>query len=169
MDKVFKLGLMAAAIGAFASVANAQSHLVGHAAGTEAASGGGSYGRPQSQSYQQVSAARGFVVGGREDKALILLLPLVAKGFAPAERLLGNMYATGIGVQQDQARAASLYAKAASGSDPYAMYHYGYALDNGIGVARDGDLAMMWMQRASDSGIPELQKVVRNYRQRTGS
>jgi TPR repeat protein len=150
------------------AIAEGPSHLLGHAGGHGSA-GGASYGGPQSRDYQQVSAARGFVGVQRYETAFLLLLPLEANGFAPAQTLLGSMYALGRGVNRNPARAAELYAAAAQGGDAQAMYLYGYALDNGIGVAQDRQAATLWMQRASDSGKIELMKAVRLYRRHSAS
>jgi TPR repeat protein len=165
MIKTLKLAVAAAAFCSVApALADEPSHLLGHAGGGDQ-NNGISYGGIQSRDYQQVAAARAFVGAGRFDAALALLQPLSSDGFAPAQTLLGSMYALGRGVERDPAQAAQLYALAAHGGDAYAMYLYGYALDNGVGVAQDRDIAMMWMQRASDSGKIELMKAVRRYRE----
>ncbi len=154
-----------ALIGTLASGASAQSRVLGLASGT-ATEINFNYGGIQSQDFQQVAAAKELIRAGQEQKALALLTPLYSRGFAPAVTVLGSMYAAGRGVDRNEVYAADLYAKASASGDPYAMYLYGYALDNGIGVTRDRNAAMMWMQRASDSGNIDLQKAVRAYRQR---
>lgn len=165
MLKVIRVGFSASLLLAALSAVTAEpSHLLGHASGSD--NGGGfRYGGTQSREYQQVSAAHSFIGGRRYDAALALLQPLSAGNFAPAQTLLGSMYAVGRGVEQDAVKAAQLYETAALGGDPYAMYLFGYALDTGTGVPQNRELAMMWMQRASDSGKIELQKAVRNYRE----
>lgn len=118
----------------------------------------------ESQRHQQVSAAREFLRAGDDRKALALLRPLQAEGFAPALTLLGSMYFIGRGVPQDDRLGAQLYAKGAEAGDPLAMYLYGVALDQGFGVRTDRAAAQRWFQQASDSGIAEPQKAVRRYR-----
>jgi len=123
----------------------------------------------ESQRHQQVSAAREFIRAGDDRRALALLRPLQAEGFAPALTLLGSMYFIGRGVPQDDRLGAQLYAQGAKGGDPLAMYLYGVALDQGLGVRADRAAAQHWFELASDSGIAELQKAVRRYRkQATG-
>ncbi len=165
MRMLIKAGLVSSlAIVSCASGAIASTGLNDHASGTI----GDTYhaGGIQSQEYQQVSAAVEFIRGGRNDRALTLLKQLEVKGFAPAMTLLGSMYAAGRGVYKSDVRASQLYADAAALGDPAAMYLYGYALDNGIGVRQNKDAAILWLQRASDSGKIELQKAVRAYRER---
>lgn len=159
--KIAALALFACA--ATTGDAAAQTRYFTLATGT---TGGDQIGGVQSKQYQQVSAALEFIRSGRNDAALALLVPLTEASFAPAQTVLGVMYTAGRGVEQDHVRAAQLYAMAANAGDAQAMYLYGHALDAGLGIKRDRDLAQMWMQRASDSGQIEIQKAVRAYRNR---
>jgi uncharacterized protein len=74
------------------------------------------------------------------------------------------MYIMGRGVNYDPVKATELLSGAAEAGEARAMYLYAYALDNGLGTAPDSAAANRWLQRASDSGIPEIQKAVRAYR-----
>jgi TPR repeat protein len=170
MKRVFTFGLvLIGSLSLAVSPASAQSHLLGLASGGGEYAYGGGHSGISSQKFQQLQAARQFLGKGETDKAIVLLQRLYQADFVPAFTLLGTLHLYGRGVPQDDGLAAQYFAYAAKRGDHGAMYLYGYALDNGLGVKQDRDMAAMWMQRASDSGQIELMKAVRRYRQQPAS
>lgn len=73
-------------------------------------------------------------------------------GEAWAQRELGKLYASGNGVNYDEAEAVRWYRKAAEKDDAESMARVGYALEKGRGVARDDAEAATWYRRAADRG-----------------
>ncbi len=71
----------------------------------------------------------------------------VAKGYTFAQAGLGEMYEKGLGVQQDDAKAASLYRMAAEQglNTPGADRHLARMYERGAGVDRDLARALMWL------------------------
>jgi len=65
---------------------------------------------------------------------------------------LGLMYATGAGVDQDDAAAASWYRKAADRNFAAAQVNLGAAYHDGRGVPRDAAAAITWYRKAADQG-----------------
>lgn len=80
----------------------------------------------------------------------------IAAGYVGAMLWKGLLLEDGHGVEQDSAKAAALFKKAAmSGNSDYATLakvHYASALFLGKGVARDEIEARKWFQRAADEG-----------------
>ena len=74
---------------------------------------------------------------------------------ATAEYLLGLLYSTGIGVQQDKVEAAKCFRKAAEQGLAEAQYHLGQMYWHGQGVPRDDLVALMWTQNAAEQGHAE--------------
>jgi len=72
---------------------------------------------------------------------------------ASAMRILGGMYANGLGVQQDYIKAASLTRKAADKGDCVAQKNMGAIYENGWGVVPDGQEAARWFKRGVESCI----------------
>jgi len=67
---------------------------------------------------------------------------------------LANLYMMGQGVDQDQAKAADLYQKAAGLGFAPAQYAFGGLLEHGWGVKADENLAMQWYGRAAAQDLP---------------
>lgn len=73
---------------------------------------------------------------------------------------LAQIYETGIGVPRDLVRATALVKRGAESNDAagyssLARYHYGVALHEGRGVARDEAQARVWLERAAREGVVE--------------
>ena len=66
------------------------------------------------------------------------------QGHATAQRLLGAMYANGLGVTQDYAEAVRWYRLAADQGDADAQYNLGMSYNNGEGLPQDDVAAHMW-------------------------
>ena len=73
-------------------------------------------------------------------------------GDAEAARGLGEMYATGTGVAQDEAQSAAWFGKGADEGDTESQAVYGMLLMTGKGVARDPVAGTTYLKQASDKG-----------------
>ena len=72
---------------------------------------------------------------------------------AIAQNILGDMYRTGQGVEQDSRKAIQWYRKAAEQKNAVAQNNLGYMYVNGYGVLQDYNLARKWCQEAAESGL----------------
>jgi TPR repeat protein len=82
--------------------------------------------------------------------ALQLWQPLANQGDPRARQSLGNMYANGQGVPQDDAEAVKWFRKAADQGDPGARYNLGVTYQQGQGLPQDYAEAIKWYRRAAD-------------------
>ncbi|MEX4218568.1 sel1 repeat family protein, partial [Haemophilus influenzae] len=74
------------------------------------------------------------------------------QGYADAQLNLGNMYAKGLGVKQDDVEAVKWYRKAAEQGDADAQALLGFAYLLGKGVQFNKSLAKEWLGKACDNG-----------------
>jgi TPR repeat protein len=81
----------------------------------------------------------------------------VADGDISALVELGVRYATGRGVEKDEARALEMFERGVAAGDASAMYAMGVAFANGAGVPQDDAIAVHWYQRAADLDFGEAQ------------
>jgi TPR repeat protein len=79
------------------------------------------------------------------------------KGDAKAQYELGLFYATGLGVSQDDKKAAFWYLKSAEQGNDKAQNNLGYLYDKGKGVPQDDRKAAFWYQRSAEQGNDEAQ------------
>ena len=91
------------------------------------------------------------------DTQLKLLHPLIAKGDAHAQYILGTLYDDGTGVRQDYKEAARLYGLAARQGDARAQVNLGTMHANGQGVAQDAKEAARLFRLAAAQGYPIAQ------------
>ncbi len=89
---------------------------------------------------------------GDSQKALRLIRPLANDGDAVAQFNLGLMYATGQGVQQDDAAAALWFRKAAEQGYALAQSNLGTMYLYGHGVTQNDTEAVVWFRKAADQG-----------------
>ncbi len=89
--------------------------------------------------------------------ALQLWQPLANQGDPRAQQSLGNMYANGQGVPQDDAEAVKWFRKAADQGDPYAQFNLGNMYAEARGVLQDDAEAMKWYRKPADQGNAEAQ------------
>jgi uncharacterized protein len=89
--------------------------------------------------------------------ALQLWQPLANQGDPRAQQSLGNMYANGQGVPQDDAEAVKWFRKAADQGDPYAQFNLGNMYAEARGVPQDDAQAVKWFRKAADQGDPGAQ------------
>jgi TPR repeat protein len=80
------------------------------------------------------------------------------QGNAPAQFMLGNMYAKGRGVPKDDQQAVAWYRKAAEQGDADAQYNLGVRYAGGQGVSKDEQSAYFWLLLASAQGDQNVVK-----------
>lgn len=83
---------------------------------------------------------------------------------------LAQIYESGVGVPRDEVRAAALMQRGAESDDAtgyggLARYHFGVALYEGRGMARDEARGRFWLARAAREGVAEAE----DYLARIGS
>jgi len=112
--------------------------------------------QPQAQvGYSQGVAA---YENSRFDKALVEFRPLVEKGHAGAEFMVGVMYFQGRGVVKNPKIAAIWFHKAAIKGHAGAQLAFGSIHIRGVGVYQDLIQAYKWLTLAADSKVPGLQQ-----------
>lgn len=75
------------------------------------------------------------------------------RGDAEAPLMLGDLYARGLGVRQDYARAAELFRAAANfGRSAEAQYRLGDLYAYGRGLPQDYSMAIEWLRKAALRG-----------------
>ena len=84
------------------------------------------------------------------------------KGDALAQKLLGDCFFFGYGVNEDYSEAAKWTRKAAQQGNAYAQFDFAQMLDNGNGVDMDSNEANKWYKKAADQGLDEAQFVMGN-------
>jgi hypothetical protein len=89
---------------------------------------------------------------GDYKSALELLRPLADQGVPRAQNGIGVMYATGRGIDHDDAEAAAWFKKAADQGYANAQARLGYFYRKGLGVPKDLDRALALTQSAADQG-----------------
>lgn len=80
------------------------------------------------------------------------LKALASSGVAFAQNQLGNMYATGLGVEFDPAESFLWYKKAADAGDSDAEFRVGHSFMLGNGVPMNYYEAFKWLKKSIDSG-----------------
>jgi TPR repeat protein len=70
---------------------------------------------------------------------------------------MGLMYAQGLGVNKDHAKAAEWFQKAARGGHVLAAYNLAFRCLKGEGVSQDFKTAAAWFRRAAGAGLPQAQ------------
>ncbi|HHF5802937.1 TPA: tetratricopeptide repeat protein [Haemophilus influenzae] len=105
------------------------------------------------QQFQQGSEA---TTRGDYQTTFKFLLPLAEQGNAQAQLMLGNMYANGLGVKQDDVEAVKWYRKAAEQGVANAQAILGFLYFLGKrGVQVNKSLAKEWFGKACDNGYQE--------------
>jgi TPR repeat protein len=74
-----------------------------------------------------------------------------------AQTNLASMYASGLGVEADQAKAAELYKQAADAGVAEAQASIGDKLYHGDGVKKDANAAFGYLSKAAKAGVPRAQ------------
>ncbi len=103
-----------------------------------------------------IEAARDLMEDGRFQEARGALWPAARSGNADAEELIGVMYAMGLGVERDDARAFEWYLRAAMKGHPGAQSGVGWYYEIGRGMpAPDLTRAYMWYVLSAIGGDPD--------------
>ena len=90
------------------------------------------------------------------EQARKALLPLARSGNADAEELIGVMYAMGLGVPRDDARAFDWYLRASLKGHPGAQSGIGWYYETGRGLpAPDKVRAYLWYTLSAIGGDPD--------------
>lgn len=100
--------------------------------------------------------AQDLMEADRFGEAYEALLPLANSGNADAEKLIGVMYAMGLGVEKDERRAFEWYLRASMKGHPGAQTGVGWYYEAGMGMpAPDPVRAYMWYTLSAIGGDPD--------------
>ncbi|WP_298692958.1 Sel1-like repeat-containing protein kinase family protein [uncultured Sulfuricurvum sp.] len=77
---------------------------------------------------------------------------LANMGMSEPQRILGELYEKGYGVERDMIRSIEWYRKAAQSGNVYAQMSLGHFYDKGIGVPLDRKQALYWFTLAATNG-----------------
>jgi TPR repeat protein len=102
----------------------------------------------------RVVDARAAVEAGDYERALALLRPAAEEGDPQAQVGLGTLYASGKGVEQDDAEAVRWFRRAAEKGHALAQYNLGICYLKGRGVDEDGVEAFKWISLSASQGFP---------------
>ncbi|MFQ5956118.1 MAG: tetratricopeptide repeat protein [Kiloniellales bacterium] len=81
-------------------------------------------------------------------------MALALAGDADAQVAIADLYRSGLGLQQSDAKAAVWYRRAAESGHVVAQMNLGELYRHGRGVERDPVLAWFWFSLAADQGHP---------------
>lgn len=84
--------------------------------------------------------------------ALDLALPRAEKGDAPAQTLIAEIYAKGLGVPESLSSAATWYGLASKNGDPLATFELAMMYQDGRGVTKDRKRAAQLFKTSADAG-----------------
>jgi len=91
-------------------------------------------------------------------QAVTLLKRTASAGFAPSQHSLGKLYAAGLGVEKDNARALQLILEAGKAGFVKSEYSLGKFYRDGIGVEPDQAESVAWFRRAAEQGYAKAQE-----------
>ena len=78
-------------------------------------------------------------------------------GHADAQKILGRLYANGLGVEKDAAKAAKWAGKVAGQGDAREQFKLGRMYEEGDGVAQDAAKAAEWYRKAAEQDHADAQ------------
>lgn len=87
-------------------------------------------------------------------------LPLAEEGLAGAQSNLGDLYANGLGVEEDAVEAARWHLLAADQGILKSIFYMGSALAAGQGVERDYPEAIKWLLLAKGAQHPNADQIL---------
>lgn len=106
--------------------------------------------------HAEIEQARDLMEAGKYEAAMGELLPAARSGNADAEKLIGVMYALGLGVERDDRRAFDWYLRAAMKGHPGAQTGVAWYYETGRGVAApDLVRAYTWYALSAIGGDPD--------------
>ena len=89
---------------------------------------------------------------GNYGQALKLATDAAAKGEVQADTLIGKLYSEGLGIRQDEAKAAEWFTKGAVAGDMHAQFELGLMLAQGRGVKKDEKKSADFFEAAAQQG-----------------
>lgn len=110
---------------------------------------------------QIVAKGAAALKDGRYSEAASKLNIAASMGDSNAQFLMGDIYALGWGVPEDDIKAMQWYRRAAiepgAAPDPAApaMYYIGKKFLGGQGIPRDENQARKWLERSAQGGYPK--------------
>lgn len=103
-----------------------------------------------------LETGRDLMEAGQFEEAFAEFWPAARSGNADAEELIGVMYAMGLGVERDDARAFDWYLRASMKGHPGAQSGVGWYYEVGRGLpAPDFVRAYMWYTLSAIGGDPD--------------
>ena len=116
------------------------------------------FGRAPPTKAGDIDAAKSALIEGDYEEAVRQLTPTARGGNSEAQTLLGALYQTGQGVEQNLSIAASLYSAAAQSGDPEAQFNLANMFLLGEGVVPDDERARYWYAQAAAQGHEGAQR-----------
>ena len=105
-----------------------------------------------------LEAAKTALIEGNYTDAVRQLTPIARAGNSEAQSLLGTLYQTGQGVEQNLSIAASLYTAAARDGDAEAQFNLANMFLLGEGVVPDDERARYWYAQSAAQGHSGAQR-----------
>lgn len=105
----------------------------------------------------QVALGQFYGANGRYDEAIGWYRKAADQGDPAGQRLMGDLYREGVGVERDPAKAHDCYVKAAEQDEPWAQVTLGEMYIQGEGVEKDPKMAAHWWTKAAEQGMLEAQ------------
>lgn len=102
-------------------------------------------------SWADLESAKKAYESGDYEAALKELKPLAAAGDPVAQRVMGDMYANGKGIEKDDEQAFSWHSKAAAQGDPAAQKALRDSYANGKGTEKNSLMAAYWEWKYAQS------------------
>lgn len=97
---------------------------------------------------------------GDHDDGFKFMAECARRGNPASMVYLSQMYADGLGVEQDPSQARAWLRRAAETGYSAAEFHYGTALLLGIGGPADPPAARYWLRRAAEHGDDDARSIV---------
>ncbi len=110
----------------------------------------------------EMNSALILIDKGRYGEAVFFLEAAERRDVSSAQYILGQMYASGNGVQEDAGKAVRMFMKASDNGNPYADSDLGVCYYEGFGVEKDIGKAFEYFSRAAESGVPEAELCLGN-------
>lgn len=107
--------------------------------------------------YQRAADLNDNVTEKQRQQEFDAIVGMANDGFAPAQCLLGDVYLSGKGVQQDSQKAYEWFLKAAQQGDEKAQFRVGEMLNNGETGIKDSAEAVQWLLKSAEQGMAESQ------------
>ena len=96
-------------------------------------------------------------IAGNYQEAFRLFKEMAEQGNPIAQSELGAMYASGMGVPEDDREAVAWYRRAAEQGDAMAQFNLGVMYKDGEGVPEDDKQAVTWFHKSAEQGYAPAQ------------